>query len=967
MRVMRVPQCTRGVCVLAAWCMVGLAWCGVAFAQDAQSTPPSASIPAPDSASASAPVSPELLPPQPLDATQIPYPDHVPSHTQPITVRVVIRVDDTGAVDRVELLTAGNPILEQATLWGATHFRFKPGTYAGAPVPVEIAFEQVFAPSQDGATEAQPVTPDGQATHSSSQDTPAPTAILAGRLVERGTRRPVVNATIVAMRGDQEWSTRSDAQGQFRLPVVSGGLDIRVVAPDYQLFRQHEDLQPSQELLVQYRVDRVSYSTYETVVMGQKSRTEIARTTLRGREIRHIPGSFGDPFRVIMALPGTTQLMSLLPMPVVRGSSPGNTGFLLDGVRMPLLFHLLAGPSVIHPEFIDQIDFYPGGFPVEYGGYTAGIVDGKTRAARPDEKRYEFGADLTSLGGFVRSPVSKWGNITATVAGRYGYPSLLLKLANADARLNYWDYQARVEGHTGAHHWTIFALGGSDDLQRRVTIAPEAPAQSSDPSTEPSTQRQVFQKVAQFQFHRIDVRYQRNVSASDDFIQRMGPVEDRYQVVLGFDQSQLGNDAPSTRAWNVTSRFSWQRPLMARLKLEGGLQAYVQNSNSSTRSNLGSGTDGGVTSIEDKTHLPQIPATPQSDNLYSVGVWLGSPWRPIDDLIIVPGIRTDVYISGNTTKVSADPRISLRYRVYRQPETSSEPHADANVHSKANSNANAISITQSKTPLAALTSLVPKGWFGDVWLKGGVGWYHQPPRLFVPMPGFSVSSLDQGLLGAVQSSLGIESPIPWGLKVDLQGYFNYMDPLFFEPAFNKPFDNSAQAGPVDPASANLGNVAAGNVGGNVVSDLLARHVGRSFGAELMVRKQDDGRFFGWVAYTLSRSERRREGHWVPFDFDRMHILNVVGGIRLPRNWEVGGRMQVQSGTPLSTITGFNDGRTPVFVRFDIRIDKRAVWNNWLLDFYVDVINLGLSKETGGLLGGNGFRYVLPTIGVRAIL
>ena len=40
---------------------------------------------------------------------------------------------------------------------------------------------------------------------------------------------------------------------------------------------------------------------------------------------------------------------------------------------------------------------------------------------------------------------------------------------------------------------------------------------------------------------------------------------------------------------------------------------------------------------------------------------------------------------------------------------------------------------------------------------------------------------------------------------------------------------------------------------------------------------------------MSRSERRYEGRWVPFDFDRAHMLNLVAGTRLPRNWEIGGR------------------------------------------------------------------------------
>src|SRR5205814_553147 len=83
-------------------------------------------------------------------------------------------------------------------------------------------------------------------------------------------------------------------------------------------------------------------------------------------EIQQVPGTFGDPFRVVQTLPGVASVVSLLPFPIVRGATPSSTGFLLDGTRVPLLYHLLSGPSVIHPEFIDEIQFYPGGAPAPY-------------------------------------------------------------------------------------------------------------------------------------------------------------------------------------------------------------------------------------------------------------------------------------------------------------------------------------------------------------------------------------------------------------------------------------------------------------------------------------------------------------------------------------------------------------------------------------------------------------------------
>src|SRR5690606_20780091 len=148
--------------------------------------------------------------------------------------------------------------------------------------------------------------------------------------------------------------------------VPAGRAEITVTAPGHNVFLQRETLSPKQELAVTYYVERDRYDPYEIVVVGDQRREEVSRVALRGPELPQVPGTFGDPFRVVQALPGVASTVSLLPFPIVRGATPSSTGFLLDGTRVPLLFHLLSGPSVIHPLFIDEIEFYPGGAPAPY-------------------------------------------------------------------------------------------------------------------------------------------------------------------------------------------------------------------------------------------------------------------------------------------------------------------------------------------------------------------------------------------------------------------------------------------------------------------------------------------------------------------------------------------------------------------------------------------------------------------------
>ena len=68
-------------------------------------------------------------------------------------------------------------------------------------------------------------------------------------------------------------------------------------------------------------------------------------------------------------------------------------------------------------------------------------------------------------------------------------------------------------------------------------------------------------------------------------------------------------------------------------------------------------------------------------------------------------------------------------------------------------------------------------------------------------------------------------------------------------------------------------------------------IGRVYGLEEILRKAPTGKFFGWVSYTLSRSERKisyqqkdqdldvdvvpgspQSGDWYIFDLDQTHIL-----------------------------------------------------------------------------------------------
>ena len=129
---------------------------------------------------------------------------------------------------------------------------------------------------------------------------------------------------------------------------------------------------------------------------------------------------------MIEALPGVTPIASGLPFFYVRGAPPGNVGYFLDGVRVPYLYHIGLGPSVIHPGLVERVDLYPGGYPARFGRFTGGIVAGETTAPRTDFHG-EYNVRLFDLGALAETGFAG-DRGTALAAFRYSYTAAALSL-----------------------------------------------------------------------------------------------------------------------------------------------------------------------------------------------------------------------------------------------------------------------------------------------------------------------------------------------------------------------------------------------------------------------------------------------------------------------------------------------------------------------------------------------------------
>jgi TonB family protein len=143
----------------------------------------------------------------------------------------------------------------------------------------------------------------------------------------------------------------------------------------------------------------------------------------------------------------------------------------------------------------------------------------------------------------------------------------------------------------------------------------------------------------------------------------------------------------------------------------------------------------------------------------------------------------------------------------------------------------------------------------------------------------------------------------------------------------------------------------------VAQSLVDTGIGRTRGLQVLVRKQLSKRLFGWLSYTLSRSERANAqgAPYYLYDYDQTHVLSVVASYDLGAGFVVGSRFRYASGYPRTPVTGaffdvqtgiyepffgaLNSTRIPAFLQWDIRVAKTFAIGRTSLEAYLDVQNV----------------------------
>jgi len=345
---------------------------------------------------------------------------------------------------------------------------------------------------------------------------------------------------------------------------------------------------------------------------------------LSSGEARILPGAFGDPFRAVSVLPGVGPLVTGLPVFYVRGAPPGNLGYSIDGIRVPLLFHAFLGPSVIHPRLIERTDLYAGGYPASFGRFAGGIVSADLSEPR-GELNGEWSVRLVDAGLFLDVPFANGkGNLIA--AGRYSYTALLVTLLSS-ARLDYWDYQLLASYDLSSRdRVSVFTFGAYDF------------AGGSEPS--PMEQTTVGDGDSAVLFHRIDLRYEHRYSEGTHL---------RGAGTLGVDVTRGAQG-------RVRDRLA-----AARLEFESRLGPSTL-----LRAGASVGADRYDLTLDPNTeHFLDVVALFPGRTDSVVGGYADLVLDVARGVTVTPGLRLDRYASLGHSALGVSPRLSAVFRLNR--------------------------------------------------------------------------------------------------------------------------------------------------------------------------------------------------------------------------------------------------------------------------------------------------------------
>lgn len=301
---------------------------------------------------------------------------------------------------------------------------------------------------------------------------------LQGEVLEKGSGDPILGAAVYVV-SDDTLNATSDEHGRFMLTLPApGDYTLGAVAVGFEnatkisLTAGEAARGPVKIYL------RRDFTIPPVVVRDARNPERVSKTVMTREELREIPGAGGDPIKALQALPGVAMGGDASGDPAIRGSSPEDNAYYVDGVPVGYLFHFGGLVSVLPTNVVDSFNLYSAAFGPEYDDVLGAVIDVALRKPRTDRLGGKINVSLVGADGLVEGPVAEHQSVLFSV--RRSYFDYLLgtiednKTGNKFTFPRYYDYQGKYVWETNdANTLTANVNGASDSFAFTLTDDPE--------------------------------------------------------------------------------------------------------------------------------------------------------------------------------------------------------------------------------------------------------------------------------------------------------------------------------------------------------------------------------------------------------------------------------------------------------------------------------------------------------------
>lgn len=724
-----------------------------------------------------------------------------------------------------------------------------------------------------------------------------PQVNFEGTVLERFSKKKLAGVKVTL--SDLGLSATTNAEGYFSfVDVPLGPHKVETTGPGLVSQSTDETIEPGQKKTIKYLVtERDPAADSEEVIRVPRIKKETATTTIRTEEARRVPGTQGDTLKVVQNLPGVARSSFGSGQLVVWGSAPSETQVFVDGVSIPTLYHIGGLRSTVNSDMVKSIELSPGAYGADYGGGLGGLVRVETRSLPPEGVHGYLGADFIDASGMISAALGR--KLRLAVSGRYSYLDRLLPLVTKSdfgdfvPIPRYDDYQAQASLSLRKDEELTATFLASDDHLKR-SIASQDPAE-------------VRSEVTDTSFKRVFLRYSRVLAdgASLQVTPYFGYDSSIQAQTQGAASGGLTDCLSSTftgwcvgqNTWRYGLRTSFRRKLQKWATLSAGAEVYGSHDEMKRLGSINLPAREG-----DITVFGQKPGDEISVDRWSVNLASVAPYAFVElgygPLSVTPGFRVQGFLIEGSRLVPSrndnNPPVG-----FSRLEWGLDPR---------------LAVSVKATPYLVFNA--------------AAGLYHQAPDPRDLSSVFGNPAL--GLSSAAHYTVGAAYKLTGTLSLELVGFYKTFDHLV-----------SRNAAPTPP----------------VAQALVQEGIGRSFGGQLLLRQDLLRGVFGWITYSVSRSERKDhpDSDWRRFDYDQTHVLGVLLSWAIGRGFTVGARFRLATGYPRTPVVSsyfdarkdeyqplfgaHNSTEVPLFYALDLRAEKSFTFRGFAMNIYLDVQNV----------------------------